>query len=83
MVEPGPALGYLMAAVAATLFAVNGTVSKVILGSGIGSGELTVVRCAVAVVGLALIPAITRPSSLRAQQGDPSPARRTRSSPSQ
>ncbi len=34
---PRPALGYAMVAVAATLFAVNGTVSKVILGSGINS----------------------------------------------
>ena len=46
MVQPRPALGYVMVAVAATLFAVNGTVSKVILGSGIGSEQLTEVRCA-------------------------------------
>ena len=59
-----------MVAVAATLFAVNGTVSKVILGSGIGSGELTEVRCAGAVVGLALLAAVTRPRSLRARLGD-------------
>jgi drug/metabolite transporter (DMT)-like permease len=70
MVQRRPALGYIMVAFAATLFAVNGTVSKVILGSGIGSGELTEVRCAGAVVGLALIAAVTRPSSLRAQLGD-------------
>ena len=50
--EPRPALGYAMVAVAATLFAVNGTVSKVILGSGIGSQQLTEVRCAGALVGL-------------------------------
>jgi hypothetical protein len=30
-----PALGYAMVALAAALFAINGTVSKVILGSGI------------------------------------------------
>src|SRR5438128_254798 len=35
-----------MVAVAATLFAVNGTISKVILGSGIDSQQLTEVRCA-------------------------------------
>ena len=40
------------------------------LGPGIGSGELTEVRCAGAVVGLALIAAVTRPSSLRARLGD-------------
>jgi drug/metabolite transporter (DMT)-like permease len=54
-----------MVAVAATLFAVNGTVSKVVLGSGISSGQLTEVRCAGALVGLALIAVVTRPPSLR------------------
>jgi drug/metabolite transporter (DMT)-like permease len=65
--EPSPALGYAMVGIAATLFAVNGTVSKVILGSGIGSTRLTEVRCAGAVVGLVLIAALTRPASLRAR----------------
>src|SRR5207302_4530444 len=63
--EPRPALGYTMVAVAAALFAVNGTVSKVILGSGISSQRLTEVRCAGALVGLVLITAATRPASLR------------------
>jgi drug/metabolite transporter (DMT)-like permease len=65
MVQPRPPLGYAMVAVAAALFALNGTVSKVVLASGIGSGELTEVRCAGALVGLALIAALTRPASLR------------------
>ena len=60
-----PAIGYAMVAVAATLFAVNGTVSKVILGSGIDAGQLTEVRCAGALLGLTLIALATRPSSLR------------------
>jgi drug/metabolite transporter (DMT)-like permease len=59
-----------MVAAAATLFAVNGTVSKVILGSGISSGQLTAVRCAGALIGLALIAAATRPRSLRVRTGD-------------
>jgi hypothetical protein len=59
-----------MVAIAATLFAVNGTVSKVILGSGISSGQLTAVRCAGALIGLALIAAATRPRSLRVRTGD-------------
>jgi drug/metabolite transporter (DMT)-like permease len=59
------ALGYAMVAVAATLFAVNGTVSKVILSSGIDAGQLTEVRCAGALLGLTLIALATRPSSLR------------------
>jgi drug/metabolite transporter (DMT)-like permease len=56
-------LGYAMVAVAATLFAVNGTVSKVILGAGISSGRLTELRCTGALVGLTLLLAATRPSA--------------------
>jgi drug/metabolite transporter (DMT)-like permease len=59
-----------MVAVAATLFAVNGTVSNVILGSGISSGQLTAVRCAGALIGLALIAIATRPASLRVRASD-------------
>src|SRR3954468_1868477 len=62
---PRPALGYAMVALAAALFAVNGTVSKIILGSGIDSGQLTAVRCAGALLGLTLIACVTRPASLR------------------
>jgi drug/metabolite transporter (DMT)-like permease len=65
---PRPALGYAMVAVAAALFAVNGTVSKVILGSGINAQQLTEVRCAGALVGLTLIAVATRPSSLRVRR---------------
>jgi drug/metabolite transporter (DMT)-like permease len=70
MLQPRPALGYAMVAVAATLFAVNGTVSKVVLASGISSGELTEVRCAGALIGMALIAAATRPESLRIALAD-------------
>jgi drug/metabolite transporter (DMT)-like permease len=59
-----------MVAVAATLFAVNGTVSKVILASGISARQLTEVRCAGAVVGLVLLAAVTRPASLRIRAKD-------------
>jgi drug/metabolite transporter (DMT)-like permease len=65
-----PALGYAMVALAATLFAVNGTVSKVILGSGIDSQQLTEVRCAGALIGLTLIAVATRPSSLRIRRNE-------------
>jgi drug/metabolite transporter (DMT)-like permease len=57
-------MGYAMVALAATLFAINGTVSKVILGSGIDSQQLTEVRCAGALVGLMLIALATRPAAL-------------------
>src|SRR2546426_6390647 len=70
MVQPRPALGYAMVAIAATLFAVNGTVSKVILGSGISSGHLTAMRCAGSVIGLTLIALATRPRSLRVRASD-------------
>jgi drug/metabolite transporter (DMT)-like permease len=70
MVQPRPGLGYAMVAIAATLFAVNGTVSKVILGSGISSGQLTAVRCAGALIGLTLIAVGTRPRSLRVRASD-------------
>jgi drug/metabolite transporter (DMT)-like permease len=70
MVQRRPELGYAMVAVAATLFAVNGTVSKVILASGISSGQLTEVRCAGTLIGLALIAGATRPRSLRVRAGD-------------
>ena len=62
---PRPALGYTMVATAAALFAVNGTVSKVILGSGINAQQLTEVRCAGALVGLTLLAVAVQPSSLR------------------
>ena len=56
--EPGrerrPALGYAMVIAAALLFALNGTVSKVVLQSGISSLELTQVRATGAFLGFAL-----------------------------
>jgi drug/metabolite transporter (DMT)-like permease len=53
-----------MVALAATLFAINGTISKVILASGIDSRQLTEVRCAGALLGLMLIALATRPAAL-------------------
>jgi drug/metabolite transporter (DMT)-like permease len=69
-VRAGEPLGYAMVALAATLFAVNGTVSKVILGSGIDAEQLTESRCAGALVGLLLIALVTRPSSLRLRRSE-------------
>jgi drug/metabolite transporter (DMT)-like permease len=62
---PRHALAYAMVAASAALFAVNGTVSKVILGSGISAEQLTEVRSAGALIGLTLIATVTRPRSLR------------------
>jgi drug/metabolite transporter (DMT)-like permease len=60
-----PAVGYLMVMSAALLFAVNGTVSKVVLQSGISSLELTQVRATGAFLGFGLVLAVTRRESLR------------------
>jgi drug/metabolite transporter (DMT)-like permease len=68
-VEPAhhrhPRLGYVMAASAATLWGINGTVSKVILASGISSLRLAQVRCTGALVGLTLWLVIASPARVR------------------
>src|ERR671910_633608 len=63
--ERRPAVGYAMVISAALLFALNGTVSKVVLQSGISSLELTQVRATGAFLGFALVLAVTRRQSLR------------------
>jgi drug/metabolite transporter (DMT)-like permease len=57
-----------MAAGAATLWAVNGTVSKVILASGVSSLQLSQVRTTGAVVGFVLVLLVTAPSRLRVRR---------------
>jgi drug/metabolite transporter (DMT)-like permease len=63
--EPRPALGYAMVASAATLFAVNGVVSKVIEATGFSSQRLTEVRSTGAFLGLAAIVALTHRDAVR------------------
>ena len=63
--ERRPAVGYAMMIAAALLFALNGTVSKVVLQSGISPLELTQVRATGAFLGFALVLAVTRRQSLR------------------
>jgi drug/metabolite transporter (DMT)-like permease len=58
-------LGYAMVAIAATLFAVNGTVSKVVLGSGLSSLELTQIRSTGAAVGFLAFLVLFARSALR------------------
>ncbi|MBD0338446.1 MAG: EamA family transporter [Thermoleophilia bacterium] len=61
-----PALGYAMVWTAALLFAVNGTVAKVVLESaGLSTVELTQARSTGAFLGFALVLAVTRPRSFR------------------
>jgi len=68
-VEPArhrrPRLGYLMAAVAAALWGLNGGVSKTILATGLSSERLAQVRSLGAAAGLVAILAVTTPNRLR------------------
>ncbi len=64
-VERRAGLGYAMVAIAATLFAVNAPVAKVIEHTGFASQRLTEVRSTGAFVGLTLVVLITRPAALR------------------
>ncbi len=68
--ERRPLLGYGMVTAAALLFAVNGTVSKVVLSSGISSLELTQVRATGAFLGFALALGIVRRRTLRVRLGE-------------
>jgi drug/metabolite transporter (DMT)-like permease len=66
-----PRLGYAMALAAATLWAVNGVVSKVIIESGdIPAERLTEVRTTGAFLLLAAALGITRPESLRLRRAE-------------
>jgi len=64
-VERRPAVGYAMVSVAAALFSFNGSVSKVILDSGLSSLRVTEVRCTGALIGLAGVLLVTRPEAFR------------------
>ena len=63
-----PVVGYTMVAVAATLFGINGAVSKVALTSGLSSLRLTEARSAGACIALTAIALVRAPSSLRVQR---------------
>lgn len=68
--EARPGVGYAMVLVAAALFALNGTVSKVVLASGISALQLTQVRSVGACVGFALAIAVWRPSAFRVTRAE-------------
>lgn len=63
--ERRPLLGYAMVWTAATLFAVNGTVSKVILESGVSSLRLAQIRSTGAVLVLGVVVAVVARRTLR------------------
>ncbi|MEP6760515.1 MAG: EamA family transporter [Sporichthyaceae bacterium] len=60
-----PGVGYACLVAAAVLFAINGTVSKVILDTGVSSLRLTELRCAGALAGLAVLLLLIAPERLR------------------
>jgi drug/metabolite transporter (DMT)-like permease len=68
--EPHPLLGYAMVVTAATLFAVNGAVSKVILQAGVSAPRLTEARCTGAFLGLAVVLALANPRTLRVSRSE-------------
>lgn len=66
-----PALGYAMVLTAASLWAVNGVISKVIIESGsIPAQRLTEVRTTGAFLLLAAVLVLSRPDSLRVQRSE-------------
>jgi drug/metabolite transporter (DMT)-like permease len=65
--ERHPARGYLMVIAAATLWGVNGAVTKVILASGISTERVAELRSTGAALAFGCAVAVTRPSALRAR----------------
>lgn len=65
-----PARGYAYIVLGVALFAVNGTVSKVLLTTGISAPRLTELRCAGAVVGLGLLVLAVEPGRLRLKRSE-------------
>jgi drug/metabolite transporter (DMT)-like permease len=62
---PRPRVGYALVAAAALLFAVNGSVSRVVLVAGIPAQRLTELRATGTSLGLALALLVVAPHSLR------------------
>ena len=65
-----PAKGYLLYLLAACLFALNGTISKSILLSGIEPARLSQLRVTLAFLILLVVVAITCPSALRIRRAE-------------
>ena len=60
-----PLLGVGLVLVAASVFAVNGSVSKIVLGAGLTSLQLVEIRCTLAALVFAAVAAVRDPGSLR------------------
>lgn len=68
--HPRPTVGYALALGAAALFAINGTVSKSILLTGIEPTRLSQLRVSAAFVVLLVFVAIARPSALKIKRNE-------------
>jgi drug/metabolite transporter (DMT)-like permease len=68
--QRNPTRGYVYLVLAAALFALNGTVSKVILASGMTAMRLTELRCAGAALGLGLVLLVVAPGRLRVSRSE-------------
>lgn len=72
--RPGrPAVGYLLYLAAASLFAINGTVSKSILLAGVPAERLSQLRVTLAFLVLLIVVALTRPRALRLRRSEIGP----------
>jgi drug/metabolite transporter (DMT)-like permease len=60
-----PGLGVLLVLASGALFAVNGTVSKLVLRAGIDAPQLTLLRAAGAFTGLLVLSLLVRPGARR------------------
>jgi len=65
-----PATGYVLYLLAATMFALNGTISKSILLTGIDPARLSQLRVSAAFVILLVVVALTRPQRLRIRRDE-------------
>jgi drug/metabolite transporter (DMT)-like permease len=63
--RPSASIGVAAVLAGAALFAINGTVSKVVLEAGMSSLRLVEIRCTAAAVAFFLIAAVRSPGSLR------------------
>src|SRR5688572_24541333 len=65
-----PRLGYLLAAGAATMWAVNGSLARFLLDDGVSAWHLSELRSALSFVLLAAYLAIARPQLLRVKRSE-------------
>jgi drug/metabolite transporter (DMT)-like permease len=65
MVARNPRTGYVLVLVAAAMFGLNGSVSKVVLDTGIAPTQLTAIRVTGAFLGLLVLTLLAGPSRLR------------------